>query len=100
MVIVFYCTILRRIPVFQENGLLFCFYIHSDKGYAPPYIVIDIFFYINTVKTIKWISPFFLHFLKDYTNSSKITNLRSIYHPERRDYDVAKMRFKTGAGKT
>ena len=26
--------------------------------------------------------------------------LRSIYHPERRDYDVAKMGFKTGAGKT
>jgi hypothetical protein len=23
-----------------------------------------------------------------------------IYHPERRDYDVAKMGFKTGAGKT
>jgi hypothetical protein len=31
---------------------------------------------------------------------SKITNIRSIYHPERRDYDVAKMGFKTGAGKT
>jgi hypothetical protein len=31
---------------------------------------------------------------------SKITNLRSIYHPERHDYDVAKMGFKTGAGKT
>jgi hypothetical protein len=31
---------------------------------------------------------------------SKITNLRSIYHPERRDYDVAKMGLKTGAGKT
>jgi hypothetical protein len=30
----------------------------------------------------------------------KITNLRSIYHPEKRDYDVAKMGFKTGAGKT
>ena len=44
----------------------------------------------------------FLHqyFLKDYTKGSKITNLRSIYHPERRDYDVAKMGFKTGAGKT
>jgi hypothetical protein len=41
-----------------------------------------------------------LYFLKDYTNGSKITNLRSIYHPERRDYDVAKMGFKTGAGKT
>jgi hypothetical protein len=27
-------------------------------------------------------------------------NLRSIYHPERCDYDVAKMGFKTGAGKT
>jgi hypothetical protein len=27
------------------------------------------------------------------------SNLRSIYHPERRDYDVAKMGFKTGAGK-
>jgi hypothetical protein len=40
-------------------------------------------------------SPFFLHFLKDYTKGSKITNLRSIYHPERRDYDVAKMGFKT-----
>ena len=61
-----------------------------------------------TVKTVKiskatWYtptSPFFLHFLKDYTKGSKITNLRSIYHPERRDYDVAKMRFKTGAGKT
>jgi hypothetical protein len=26
-------------------------------------------------------------------------NLRSIYHPERRDYDVVKMGFKTGAGK-
>jgi hypothetical protein len=35
-------------------------------------------------------SPFFLHFLKDYTKGSKITNLRSIYHPERGDYDVAK----------
>jgi hypothetical protein len=35
-----------------------------------------------------------------YTKRSKITNLRSIYHPERRDYDVAKMGFKTGAGKT
>jgi transposase len=23
-----------------------------------------------------------------------------IYHPERRDYDVAKIGFKTGAGKT
>jgi hypothetical protein len=44
--------------------------------------------------------PFFSHFLKDYTKGSKITNLRSIYHPERRDYDVAKMGFKTGAGKT
>jgi len=42
-------------------------------------------FYINTVKTIKYLSPFFLHFLKDYTKGSKITNLRSIYHPERRD---------------
>jgi hypothetical protein len=40
------------------------------------------------------------HFLKDYTKGSKITNLRSIYHPERRDYDEAKMGFKTGAGKT
>ena len=40
------------------------------------------------------------HFLKDYAKGSKITNLRSIYHPERRDYDVAKMGFKTGAGKT
>jgi iron-sulfur cluster repair protein YtfE (RIC family) len=30
----------------------------------------------------------------------KITNLQIIYHPERRDYDVTKMRFKTGAGKT
>jgi hypothetical protein len=30
----------------------------------------------------------------------KITNLRSFYHPERHDYDVAKMGFKTGAGKT
>jgi hypothetical protein len=29
-----------------------------------------------------------------------MTNLRSIYHPERREYDVAKMGFKTGAGKT
>jgi hypothetical protein len=38
--------------------------------------------------------------LKDYTKGSKITNLRSIYHPERCDYDVAKMGFKTGAGKT
>jgi hypothetical protein len=37
--------------------------------------------------------------LKDYTKGSKITNLRIIYHPERRDYDVAKMGFKTGAGK-
>jgi hypothetical protein len=27
-----------------------------------------------------------LHFLKDYTKSCNITNLRSIYHPERRDY--------------
>jgi hypothetical protein len=35
-----------------------------------------------------------------YTKGSKISNLRSIYHPERRDYDVAKMGFKTGAGKT
>jgi hypothetical protein len=34
------------------------------------------------------------------TKGSKITNLRSIYHPERRDYVVAKMGFKTGAGKT
>jgi hypothetical protein len=41
-----------------------------------------------------------LHFLKDYTKGSKITNLRSIYHPERRDYDVAKMGFKTGPEKT
>jgi hypothetical protein len=41
-----------------------------------------------------------LYFLKDYTKGSKITNLRSIYHPERRDYDVAKMGFKTGPGKT
>jgi hypothetical protein len=39
-------------------------------------------------------------FLKDYTKGSKITNLRSIYHPERRDYDVTKMGFITGAGKT
>jgi hypothetical protein len=30
----------------------------------------------------------------------KIINLRSIYHPERRNYDVAKMGFKTDAGKT
>jgi hypothetical protein len=29
-----------------------------------------------------------------------IPHLRSIYHPERRDYDVAKMGFKTDAGKT
>ena len=49
---------------------------------------------------MKEISPFFLHFLKDYTTGSKITNLRSIYHPERRDYHMAKMGFKTGAGKT
>ena len=42
----------------------------------------------------------FLHFLKDYTKCSQITNLRRIYHPERRDYDVAKMGSKTGAGKT
>jgi hypothetical protein len=27
--------------------------IHSDQSEAPPYIFIDIFFYINTVKTIK-----------------------------------------------
>jgi hypothetical protein len=27
-------------------------------------------------------------------------NLQSMYHPERRDHDVAKMGFKTGAGKT
>jgi hypothetical protein len=39
-------------------------------------------------------------FLKDYTKGSTMTNLRSIYHPERREYDVAKMGFKTGAGKT
>jgi hypothetical protein len=45
---------------------------------------------------MKEISPLFLHFLKDYIKGSKITNLRSIYHPERRDYDVAKMGFKTG----
>jgi hypothetical protein len=38
-----------------------------------------------------------LHFLKDYTKGSTITNLRSIYHPERGDYDVTKMGFKTGA---
>jgi hypothetical protein len=31
---------------------------------------------------------------------SKITNLRSICHPERRAFDVAKIGFKTGAGKT
>jgi hypothetical protein len=37
---------------------------------------------------------------EDYTKGSKITNLRSIYHPERRDYDMAKMGFKTGTGKT
>jgi hypothetical protein len=52
------------------------------------------------VGLLNGISPFFLHFLKDYTKGSKITNLRSIYHPERRDYDVAKMGIKTGAGKT
>jgi hypothetical protein len=40
------------------------------------------------------------HNVQDYTKGSKITNLRSIYHPERRDYDVAKMGFKTGVGKT
>ena len=57
-------------------------------------------FTINTFKTMKEISPLFLHFLKDYIKGSKITNLRSIYHPERRDYHVAKMGFKTGAGKT
>jgi hypothetical protein len=51
------------------------------------------FVYINTAKTL------FLHFLKDYTKGSTITNLRSIHHPERRDYDVAKMGFKTSAGK-
>jgi hypothetical protein len=45
-------------------------------------------------------SPFVLQFLKDYTKGSKITNLGSVYHPERHDYDVAKMGFKTGAGKT
>jgi hypothetical protein len=49
---------------------------------------------------MKEISPLFLHFLKDYIKGSKITNLQSIYHPERRDYHVAKMGFKTGAGKT
>jgi hypothetical protein len=42
----------------------------------------------------------FLTPLKRLTKGSKITNLRSIYHPERRDYDVAKMGFKTGIGKT
>jgi hypothetical protein len=42
----------------------------------------------------------FLTLLKNYIKVSKITNLRSVYHPERRDYDVAKMGFKTGAGKT
>jgi hypothetical protein len=40
------------------------------------------------------------YFLKDYTKGSKITNLQSIYHPERHDYGVAKMGFKTGTGKT
>jgi hypothetical protein len=39
----------------------------------------------------------FSYFLKDYTKGSKITNLRSIYHPERRDFDVTKMGFKSGA---
>jgi hypothetical protein len=34
------------------------------------------------------------------TELKQITNLRSIYHPERHDYDVATMGFKTGAGKT
>jgi hypothetical protein len=42
----------------------------------------------------------FLTPLKRLPKGSKITNLRSIYHPERHDYDVAKMGFKTGAGKT
>ena len=43
---------------------------------------------------------FFGNYNTDYTKGSKITNLRSIYHPERLDYDMAKMGFKTGAGKT
>ena len=75
-------------------------YIYTPTKVKQHPIVLSIHFvYINTVKTIKYISPFFLHFLKDYTNGSKNTNLRSIYHPERRDYDVAKIGFKTGAGK-
>jgi hypothetical protein len=46
------------------------------------------------------ISTFFLHFLKDYTKGSKITNLRSIYHPERRDYDLQKWGSKQALEKT
>ena len=34
------------------------------------------------------------HILKDYTKGSNISNLRSIYHHERRDYDVVKMGLK------
>jgi hypothetical protein len=49
---------------------------------------------------LRFFSTCFLHFLKDYTKSSKIANLWSIYHPERRDYNVAKMGFKTSAEKT
>ena len=91
---------LSRIKIFQQMKDIFCSIYTPTKVKHHPIFLIDIFFYINTVKTIKQISPCFLHFLKDYTKSSKITNLRSIYHPERRDYDVTKMGFKKGAGKT
>ena len=43
---------------------------------------------------MKETSPIFLHFLKNYIKCSKITNLRSNYHPERRDYDVEKLGSK------
>jgi hypothetical protein len=57
--------------------------------------------------TLGHIEPEVQHFLQQeavqtipWPKGSKIANLRSIYHPERREYDLAKMRFKTGAGKT
>ena len=68
--------------------------IYTPTKFKHHPIFLSIYFFTSIL-----LKPFFLHFLKDYTKDSKIINLRSIYHPERRDCDVAKMGFKTGAGK-
>jgi hypothetical protein len=69
----FYALHIRTIDTFKSSENLKTLDFNAMLKTSIPYIFIDIFFYINTVKTIKYISPFFLHFLKDYTKGSIIT---------------------------